>query len=353
MIDPKFTSAVELMSYLESQATDYMQLRKNQVKSIARLRATAIAQTLMYPFIDEHTSNIDAAYLKDQLSIDWLSSVMVSVQPDSEKVLEATDFVRNAAREKINKKQLDELVTQLIAYLKEDFNSMRSLKQTIYYRTRSINAVTTFFNSLSSQEKKYIFSNSEDISSFLTSLKQNYLTSGDLPKHTKNSYLGEFFSYVADLHPEIVPLEDNSSSKSLDHKSSQNLANFADLASQNKVIESAYEDLMKLMPSADSESTNQATPSSSQNQGVVSSSITLSVRKDEGIFFTYTPTSGSLKDIINLSDGLLVSAMTISNMPDIDIQVIERPSAALLVKCKEGTLPAQLKVLRKAIEDLI
>ena len=340
-----------MISQLELESQDYLKLRKNQVKSMARLRATTISQTLLFPFIEETIQGIEAVYVKDQLSIDWLSSAMVSVQPDSEKILEVVSNVKETVGQKVSTGSLDELVTLLIAYLKEDFNSMRSLRQSIYYRSRSINAILNFINTQSAISLDTKFASSQSVKEFFEHLKGIYLKEGKGAKHTKNSYLNEFFSFLYDVAPQVVSLEEQSGVKSLDSKFTQNLSNFADLAQNNQSIDNALQDLVSLLPvenNSDMKLT-QIQNNLADSQSSVPSGISLSAKKGEGFYLSYSSESKQISEINEMAESLLLHAMSNEGLPDIEINIQTEPTPTLSVKCGSGTTPEQLRALRIAI----
>jgi hypothetical protein len=351
----KYESAADVIGELDSLAVEYFKLRKNQIKSMARLRATTIVHTLLYPIIEENTSGIDGIYMKEQLSVDWLSGVMVSVQPDSDKIKEALSFVKVSCKERIGKEILEKLVVQLNTYLKEDFNGMRSLKQSIYYRSRSINAIISFFKSREIAFRSTKFINEDSGKDFLVLLKKLYIEEGAPPRHTKNSYLNEFFSFVFDVKPILVPSEEMISIKSLDSKFTQNLSSFTDLASKSPVIESAYDDLINLIPSRSDQDLRYMETKLSKhgNLETNSSSISISIRKGEGIFLTHTSPINSIKEITVHSDALLRRLIEEAEIPDVEIQIQTLPVPALVMRCAEKTTPAQLLELRRIFGEIL
>ena len=351
----KYKSAAEVIGELDSLAVEYFKLRKNQIKSMARLRATTIVHTLLNPIIEENTSGIDGIYMKEQLSVDWLSGVMVSVQPDSEKIKEALSFVKASCKERIGKEILEKLVIQLNTYLKDDFNGMRSLKQSIYYRSRSINAIISFFKSQEVAFRSTKFINDESAKNFLIHLKKSYMDEGTAPRHTKNSYSNEFFSFVFDVMPSLVPPEELTSIKSLDSRFTQNLSSFTELARKSSAIESAYDELINLIPSRVDQELRY-TESKSLRHGNLEtnrSSISISRRKGEGIFLMCTSLTNSIKEITLHSDALLHRLMEEADIPDVEIQIQTHPVPALVMRCAEKTTPDQLRELRRIFEEII
>jgi uncharacterized protein YlbG (UPF0298 family) len=354
-INTSNVSIQSLCNQLESESQDYLKLRKNQVRSMARLRATTISQKLLFPFIEKHIQGIDAVYVKDQLSTDWLSSAMVSVQPDSEKIIEVVSHVKSSIGQKVGKGSIEELVTQLIVYLKDDFNNMRSLRQSIYYRSRSINAILNYINSqkvISTETKLF---NEQSTKEFFERIKELYLKEGKGPKHTKNSYLNEFFSFLYDIHPQSISLEEQSSVKSLDNKFTQNLSNFADLARDNTNIESAFQELVSLLPTENnfdvSPTQNQNMPENLSNR--TATEISLSAKKGEGFHLSYSPRSILFVNLDEIADSLLLKSIETEELPDIEINIQTEPFASLTIKCGEDTTSSQLRALRNALTGSI
>jgi antitoxin component of RelBE/YafQ-DinJ toxin-antitoxin module len=322
---------------------------------MARLRATTISQKLLFPFIEDHIPGIDAVYVKDQLSTDWLSSAMVSVQPDSEKIIEVVSHVKSSIGQKVGKSSLEELVTQLIAYLKDDFNSMRSLRQSIYYRSRSINAILNYIISQKEISVETKLLNEQSTKEFFEKIKEHYLKEGKGPKHTKNSYLNEFFSFLYDINPQSISLEEQSAVKSLDNKFTQNLSNFADLARDNPNIESAFQELVSLLPT---ENSIDVTSAQNQNKPDIfsdrtASEISFSAKKGEGFYLSYSPRSILFVNLEEIADSLLLKSIENDNLPDIEINIQTEPFASLTIKCGEGTTSSQLRALRNALTGTI
>jgi hypothetical protein len=350
---PPIKSGVDLMNALEAEAVEYFKVRRLQVKSLAKLKATTEVEILIFPMIENNASDLDAVYLKDAVSIEWLTNLMVSVQPDSKKLEEAVAYLKKHFNGRVQSKPLDDLVKQFLAYVKEDFNAMRGMKQSIYYRSRSLNSIFRFFDICENSVRNEALRNNQDIQAYLNKIKENFLLQAEGERYTKNSYLAEFFSFVSDVQPSYLPDSELGAIKSLDDKFNQSVSNLKSLSLSNRIVRTAYEQFRSLLPE---------NPTIDKNYGDASNlsedftqkahgedSVQIHLRKGEGVEISFKSASKSISRIAQLEEALLLELFKKKDAPDISIDSSQAKNGELSLFCGENTTPAALLDLRKLL----
>jgi hypothetical protein len=349
-------SGSDLMSALEAEAIEYFRVRRLQVKSLARLKATTEVQILIFPMIEKNASNLDSVYLKDAMSVDWLTNLMVSVQPDSKKLEEAVAHIKGHFDGRVRPEILNDLVEQFLVYVKEDFNAMRGMKQSIYYRSRSLNSIFRFFDKCENSFRSKSVLNKEDVQIYLSSLKNLFLLEAEGEKYTKNSYLGEFFSFISDIEPPFLPEAEAGVIKSLDAKFIQSVSNLESITSSNHLVRSAYEQFSKLLQNGFSQSKktskNSHLDSDFSDEISTDDTVQIHLRKGEGVEISFKSAAQSKSRILELEELLLLSLLKKNDTPDVSIDSSRAKIGELSIVCAENTSPGQLLELRKLLLSL-
>jgi hypothetical protein len=224
------------------------------------------------------------------------------------------------------------------------------MKQSIYYRSRSLNSVFKFFETCDTSFKNLQLKNNSDVQEYLTQLKDRFLLKSDAERYTKNSYLGEFFSFIADVEPNFLPESESATIKSLDAKFVQNLSNLENISSNNFLVKSAYEEFSSLIPqivkrNGDGDTSINSLPEvlGGSNSG---DKIQIHLRKGAEVEISFKSSSNSQNRILKLEESLLLELLNEKEFPDISIDSSRASLGQLSLVCSADTTPSQLLKLR-------
>jgi hypothetical protein len=336
----------DFFDLLDRTSSEYSRNRQKQLKSLAAVKATAEIEGLLYPNFDRKLNGYDLHFAKERITAEWLTALLVSVQPDIDKESTARDNIKNILQGKMNSKDLNDVSTEFLRALSDDFRKMRSLKQSIYYRTRSVNAVLKFATSSATKLSKLKCTNEIEAKNIINALGREYLDFHEGAKFTRNSYFGEFQSYLQDIWPTLVTQDSHSLEKSLDEKLSQSIANLAPLLEKNTQLQNKYELFKNLLRDSEAELTKTA-------KSKLKATLEYKVLKGEGLVAVYTPENQGIGMLKDLETRFLLASSNFSEAAQISVQVVTKPKSQLLVKCTGELTESVVVNFRSFIEAIL
>jgi hypothetical protein len=223
---------------------------------------------------------------------------------------------------------------------------MRSLKQSIYYRTRSINAVLKFATSGATKLSKVKCTNEIEAKNIVGVLGEEYLDFHEGAKFTRNSYFGEFQSYLQDIWPSLVPQDSHSLEKSLDEKLSQSIANLAPLLEKNTQLQDKYELFKNLLRDSEDDATKTA-------KNKLKATLEYKVLKGEGLVAVYSPENQGIGPLKDLETRFLLASSNFSEAEQISVQIVTKPKSQLLVKCTGELTESVVENFRRFVDGIL
>lgn len=344
-LTPKSTGS-DLFELLDRSSSEYSRTRQNQLKSLAALKAAAEVEGLLYPSFETKLSGYELHFVKERITSEWLTALLITVQPDIEKEAVASKYLKETLSGKMNSKDLENLRTEFLRALSDDFRKMRSLKQSIYYRTRSMNAVLKYATMQAKKLSKTKCANEEDAKHIVESLREEYLESQEGAKFTRNSYFGEFQSYLQDIWPNLVPLNSHTLEKSLDEKLRQSITNLAPIFAKNAQMQSKYEVFTSLLAGAEVDA-------GKSEKNKARATLEYRVLKGEGLVAVYTPESQGIGVLKDLETRVLLSSAILPGSMQISVQIVSKPKSQLLVKCSGDLSEAVVVNFRSFIDGIL
>ena len=344
-LTPKSTGS-DLFELLDRSSSEYSRTRQNQLKSLAAIKAAAEVEGLLYPSFETKLSGYELHFAKERITSEWLTALLITVQPDIEKEAVASKYLKATLSGKMTSKDLENLSTEFLRALSDDFRKMRSLKQSIYYRTRSVNAVLKYATTQAKKLSKAKCANEEESKQIVESLREEYLESQEGAKFTRNSYFGEFQSYLQDVWPNLVPLSSHTLEKSLDEKLRQSITNLAPLFAENSQMQSKYEVFTNLLAGVGVEA-------GKSEKNKVRATLEYRVLKGEGLVAVYTPESQGIGVLKDLETRVLLASSSLPGSMQISVQIVSKPKSQLLVKCAGDLSEAVVVNFRGFIDGIL
>jgi oligoribonuclease (3'-5' exoribonuclease) len=263
--------------------------------------------------------------VKESLNSEWLTSILLSAHTDSFKEQQARETLYEVLKQKIDEKALGIINGSFIEILNSDFAKMRSLKQSVYYRTRSINSILKFIESYKPNALARKIKGQNDMQTFFDDLRDEYLEKSQGPRYTKNSYVNEFMAFIYDIYPEISNDPLSHYEKSLDRRISQSMDNLSSVVANNSRIVAMQEDLSTFDLSIKKD---KAIGENDKLNG----KWEFSVHPDSGMVAKYAPSNITEEKLRLMEAEVILSSINASELCEIEVQLQTRPIKQILVK---------------------
>jgi hypothetical protein len=314
-----------LFEDFDAKADEYSKARRTQVRAVAAILASASIEQFLYPKLAELIEGYPLVLVKESLNSEWLTSILLSAHTDSIKEQQARENLSEVLNLKVNEKVLGITTTSFIEILNSDFAKMRSLKQSVYYRTRSINSILKFIVSQRPNVLTKKIENLNDVENFFDELRNEYLDNSQGPRYTKNSYINEFMAFIHDIYPEMSNDPLSHYEKSLDRRISQSMDNLSSVVANNSRIVAMQEDLTSFDLSGKKDRTISA-------KAELSGNWEFSVHPDSGMVAKYAPSNITEEKLRLLEAEVILRSINANELCEIEVQLQTHPIKQILVK---------------------
>jgi hypothetical protein len=324
ILGPKSTGE-SLFEDFDAKADEYSKARRSQVRAVAAILASASIEEFLYPKLADLIEGYPLVLVKESLNSEWLTSILLSAHTDSTKEQQARENLSEVLNVKVNEKALKLVTSSFIEILNSDFAKMRSLKQSVYYRTRSVNSILKFIVSEKPDVLTRKIVNVDDMQAFFVDLRDEYLENSQGPRYTKNSYMNEFMAFIHDIYPEIVIDPLSHYEKSLDRRISQSMDNLSSVVANNSRIVAMQEDLTSLDLRVKNEKTIVGKAKLAENWE-------FSVHPDSGMVAKYAPLNITEEKLRLLEAEVILRSINANELCEIEVQLQTHPVKQILVK---------------------
>jgi hypothetical protein len=318
------TTGETLFEDFEAKANEYSKARRSQVRAVAAILATASIEEFLYPKLAELIEGYPLILVKENLNSEWLTSILLSANPDSTKEQQARENLSEGLSLKANDKVLSDTVNSFIEILNSDFAKMRTMKQSVYYRTRSINSILKFI----AVEQPAVLTRKildiNDVRAFFDDLRDDYFENAQGPRYTKNSYISEFLAFIQDIYPEANTDFSSHYENSLEQRISQSMNNLSSVVANNSRIIAMQKNL-----NISSQSSKTVI---NKEKGNRHEKWEFSVHPDNGMVAKYTPSNITDEKLRHLEAEVLLSSMNIKGLCEIEVQMQTHPTKQIMVK---------------------
>ena len=334
---PEFTSrtmGADFLGAIEEIFTLDRRNRKREILAVAEVNASSLlngpARVLLEGIFEEvpASESRSTRHVATRLIIDdslWLAEILASVSPDEVKK-EAVRAHLSKSLERIFPSKLQEkFIVAMEPLLDEEFKKVKRLKQSYYYRNRSVGAIQKFLTSTPKGKALLAapVTSNEKAKAWLEQVQDAFLAFEFGEKFTRNSYISEWDAFLHDALPSVAP-EVKDEKKTFATRIRTSLSTNEESLERSPRVTQAYRQL------------------SSYVEGGASRRVDLSIEagdfefkavKGEGLYAYYKPKKDSLTLIKDIEARILAASFDEDDLPDISTQVIDTPGLLLVIKC--------------------
>ena len=319
------STGIALFRDFDSKADEYSRARRSQVRALAAILATAAIEEFLYPKLESNLDGYPLVLAKESVNPEWLTSILLSANADNAKEQQARENVSGILESKMSDKKLDDTLREFAEILNSDFGKMKSVKQAVYYRTRSINAVLKYITSQKPSVLSRRIQELSDVQVFFEELREAFLDTAPGPKYTKNSYMAEFLAFIQEIYPELDIIQSSKYEKSLNKMIEQSMSNLSTLVANNSRIVAMQDDLTNMQQSTRIHNPNLDKEGRSENWE-------FGVHPTDGIIAKYTPAEITTEKLRLLEAEVILKSMDVPGLCEIEVQMLLKPVSQIVVK---------------------
>ena len=307
-----------------------IQRRKREIQTLAEITALSIVGGLSK---DPLSKSLDLGANQSQrgfMDALWLKDILQTVQSDKEKLTLVDEYLKKTFSD-LPLKKLDDLRAWFKNEVEKESKQIRLLRQSFYYRNRSINAIIAFLESKENSDflaRK--INHSKEIVDWFSDSRTKFRLHGKGEKFTRNSYISEWDAFINDVWPELPQIDESNDERSLDYKFRA--------AIQSKVVtvdESLKSPRTKRLLKKYSVGATEFRDNIQKSQKSAQlPSLEMKVRKGVGIFATLLFENADLDYLLSLSSDVLLKSLSEDSLSGISTEIVKGKTPALVVKCE-------------------
>jgi len=324
------TTGKEVLSHIKNIFEVDRKLRKKEIQAVAEVNANTFIQNELQELFKSFQVSTG---LPQRTSTDfqWLSEIMSSVALEEDKKIRVVDYLTKYFGNSVNPNESKNFIDKVLVLLEKEFKKIRQLKQSYYYRNRSVKAIINF---IESEEGAYLLrikvSSIKEVTAWLSKIKDGFIGAEIGEKFTRNSYLSEFEVFLHDSWSELEFSSFIDLDKSFNTKVSSALSATEQISDSSPILNKAYEQLSSYYE-------KQVEVKTSKNSRVDlvlnHGAVEFKAIKGEGLYAYYKPKMDNMASLKDLEAQVLAASFDEENLPDIGTQIVTKPGLMLVIKC--------------------
>ena len=334
---PEFTSRTVGADFLgaieEIFALDRRE-RKDRIKNVAEVNAASLlngpVRVLLEGLFEEVPSSESRStqHVATRLIIDdslWLAEILASVSPDEVKKESVRAYLTKSLERNLPAKLQERFLETIDPLLDEEFKKVKRLKQSYYYRNRSVGAIQKFLTSTPKGKALLAapVTSNEKAKAWLEQVQDAFLAFEFGEKFTRNSYISEWDAFLHDALPSVAP-EVKDEKKTFATRIRTSLSTNEESLDRSPRVTQAYRELS---PYVVSDAKRRV------DLEIKDGAFEFKAVKGEGLYAYYKPKKESLALIKDIEARILAASFDEDDLPDISTQVIDTPGLLLVIKC--------------------